>query len=149
MAANTNIRTRTGRVVVSPTGQIQGATGRVTIDEINGILNSDGLPNIELYDLVYRTMTGTGRFLPDTVMVMVATTGRDENIDLGDGRIEPLADTLGYVGMGRPAGQANSGRVIRAEAKQDKPPRVESEGWQTSLPVLTEPEAVVVINTIN
>jgi hypothetical protein len=33
--------------------------------------------------------------------------------------------------------------------REDKPPRVESEGWQTSLPVLMEPEAVVVINSIS
>lgn len=149
LGGNTNIRNRTGRVVVSTTGQIQGAVGRVTANEVNGILGSDGLPALELYDLIYRTMTGSGRFLPDNVLVMVATTGRDENVDLGDGRIEPLANTIGYVGVGRAAGQSTPGRVIRTEAKFNKPPRIEDEGWQTSLPVGTEPEGLVVITGIS
>jgi hypothetical protein len=94
-------------------------------------------------------MTGSGRFLADTVYVMVATTGRDENIDMGDNRIETINDTLGYAGVGRAAGQAQPGRKIRAAARDDKPPRVETEGWQTALPVMTEPEAVVVITGIS
>lgn len=149
LGGNTNIRTRTGRVVVSATGQIQGAVGRVTLNEVNGILGSDGLPAIELYDLVYRTMTGSGRFLPDTVLVMIASTGRDQAIDLGDNAIETVPDVLGYVGIGRAAGQSTSGRRILAVPKEDKPPRIEAQGWQTSLPVLTEPEAIVVITGIS
>jgi hypothetical protein len=149
MANNDKIKTRTSRVTVNTAGQILATTGRVTQAELNALLNADGLPSIELYDLVYRTMTGTGRFLADTVFVMVATTGRDENIDLGDGRIETLQDTLGYVGVGRGAGQQASGRKIRSAFKDDKPPRVEAEGWQTALPVMTEPEAVVVITGIS
>ena len=149
LAGNDKVRTRTGRVVVSATGQIQGAVGRVTLAEINQILGADGLPAIELYDLVYRTMTGSARFLPDTVLVLVATTGRDQSIDMGDTRIETLPDTLGYVGVGRPAGQSGPGRVIRAVPRENKPPRIEAEGWQTSLPVITEPEALVVITGIS
>lgn len=148
MLGNTNIKTRTNRVAVSPTGQIQGIGGRLTFDELRGLLNADGLPDPELYDLVYRTMTGSGRFLPDTVYVMVATTGRDENIDFGDGRIEPITDVLGYAGVGRAAGQNAPGRKIRAVPRDNKPPRIETEGWQTALPVMTEPEAVVVITGI-
>jgi hypothetical protein len=149
LMGNDKMRTRTGRVVVSPSGQIQGAVGRLTLADLNQLFLADGIPALELYDLVYRTMTGTGRFLPDTVLVIAATTQRDENVDLGDGRIETLPDTLGYVGMGRPAGQATPGRVIRTEAKGNKPPRVESEGWQTSLPVIVEPEGFVVISGIS
>lgn len=149
MALNAIVRTRTNRVTVNTSGQIQALSGRVQLAEINAFLSADGLPPIELYDLSYRTSTGTGRFMPDTVMVMVATTGRDENLDLADGRVEVLPDTLGYLGVGRPAGQSDAGRVIRQESFRNKPPRIESEGWQTSLPVITEPEAVAVITGIS
>ena len=148
LAGNAKVKARTGRLIVNTSGQISGSIGRITAAELSQLLQSDGLPPLEMYDLVYRTMTGSARFMPDTVMVLVATTGRDENIDLGDTRIESLPDTLGYTAIGRPAGQSVPGRKIRSEAKEDKPPRVESQGWQTSLPVMLDPEAVVVINTI-
>ncbi len=151
LQGNDKIKTRTGRVAVSATGQITGAgiPGRMTLKDFQDILNADGLPALEMYDLIYKTMTGTARFLPDTVLVLVATTGRDENVDLGDGQIEPIENTIGYVGVGRPAGQSSSGRHIRTEAFDNKPPRVEAEGWQTSLPVALEPEAFVVITGIS
>jgi hypothetical protein len=56
---------------------------------------------------------------------------------------------LGYTAIGRGAGQASNGRVIRAEAFDNKPPRIEAEGWQTALPVITEPEALAVISSIS
>jgi hypothetical protein len=37
---------------------------------------------------------------------------------------------------------------VRAEHKEDKPPRIEAQGWQTSLPVITEPEAIGVLTGI-
>lgn len=147
MGGNDKVKTRTSRVVLNTSGQITASIGRVTRDDINGVLSADGLPPIELYDLRYRTSTGTGRFLADTVMVLIGTTGRDEELDLGDS-IEVLPDTLGYAAIGRAAGQSAPGRVIRMEAKEDKPPRVLGEGWATQLPVITEPEAVVVIKAI-
>jgi hypothetical protein len=148
MSANDDMRTRVGMAVVSPTGQIQSAAGRATFDRINGVLQSDGLPPIELYDLQYRTQVGTQFFLKRNVFVMLATTGRDQTIDLGDTEEMILPETIGYLAIGRPAGQSGPGRYIRMEAKDDKPPRIEAEGWQTSLPVLQEPEAVFVITGI-
>lgn len=139
LARNDKVRTRVG--------QDTGLNGRASLSAINLALGADGLPNIELYDLLYRTNTGTGRFLPNDVFVMVATTGRDASLDLGD-EIEVVPDTLGYTAIGRAAGQSGPGRVIRAEHFENKPPRVEAEGWQTSLPVITEPEAVGVISGI-
>ena len=47
------------------------------------------------------------------------------------------------------AAGAAPGRVVRAEAHEDKPPRIEAEGWQTSLPVITEPEAFAILHTIS
>jgi len=144
MAANAKVKTRTGVAVISPTGQITSASGRATRDVINNALTSDGLPPIELYDLQYRTQAGTEYFLPRGTMVLACTTGRMEDIDLGD-ETRTIYDTLGYTAVGRGVGQASNGRVIQAEAMTDKPPRIEAQGWQTALPVITEPEALAVI----
>lgn len=148
MAGNNTVKTRVGVSVVNASGQITAAAGRATQDAINGALQADGLPPIELYDLQYRTQAGTGYFLPRTVFVLVATTGQDEEVDQGDNQ-QLVMDTLGYMAVGRAVGQSGPGRVIQANAKTDKPPRIEAEGWQTSLPVITEPEAIAVINSIS
>lgn len=147
LLGNDKIKTRTGRVIVSSGGQIQGAVGRVTLEDLNAILVSDGLPAIETYDLQYRTSTGTGRFLKDDVFVMIGATGQQELVDLGDA-VEPLDDVLGYVGMGVPAGQDGPGRRVLVRAFDDKPPRVEGQAWQTSHTVITVSEAIGVIHTI-
>lgn len=147
MAGNNTVKTRTGIAVVNTSGQITSAAGRATREAINGILQSDGLPPIELYDRQYRTQSGTEYFLPRDVMVLVATTGRDVEVDLGD-TINFFGDTLGYTAIGRAVGQSAPGRVLFAEPKGDKPPRIEAQGWQTSLPVITEPEAIAVITDI-
>lgn len=149
LAGNDKVKARTGLPVVNVAGTIAVSQSRATLDAMNLALGRDGLPPIETYDLQYRTQTGTGYFLSRTAFVMVATTGRDETIDRGDGDDLTLNDTLGYVGIGRAAGQGAPGRVVRMEAKMDKPPRIEAEGWQTSLPVITEPEAIAVIHTIS
>lgn len=148
MSGNNTIKTRAGYVTVSATGQIQSSFGRVTQATLNGMLSQDGLPPVETYDLIYRTSTGSGRFLKNDVFVIVGMTGNNEAIDLGDAQIEVVENVLGYVGVGRPAGQSNAGRVIRQEAFDNKPPRIEAEGWQTSCPVLLEPEAISVITGI-
>lgn len=147
MSGNATIRTRTNRVTVNASGQILSTTGRAQLSDINQMLNADGMPAIEQYDLVYRTNTGSGYFLPRDVFVMVATTGRDELVDLGDSE-ELFPDTLGYSAVGRAAGQDAPGRVVRMEAFSNKPPRIEAQGWQTSLPIISEPEAIAVIHTI-
>lgn len=148
MAGNDKVKTRTGVAVVTPSGQIAAAAGRASFDTINGALQADGLPAIELYDQQYRTQEGTGFFLPRGTMVMACSTGRMEDIDLGDDT-RTIYDTLGYTALGRAAGQSTQGRVIRAEAFENKPPRIEAEGWQTALPVITEPEALAIISGIS
>jgi hypothetical protein len=149
LAGNDKVKARTGIATLNASGQITATAGRASRDAIAGALGRDGLPPIETYDLQYRTQTGTGYFLPRSVFVMVATTGRDETIDYGDTESIVVNDTLGYMALGRAAGQSAPGRVLRMEAKQDKPPRIEAEGWQTALPVITEPEAIFVVNTIS
>ena len=81
---------------------------------------------------------------------MFATTGRDQSIDLADQEPLIVFDTLGYTAIGRAAGQTNAGRVIKTRVIDDsKPPRIEGEGWQTSLPVIQEPEALYIIQGIS
>jgi hypothetical protein len=148
MSANDHIKTRCGVAVVNLSGSIVSAAGHASLRAINGALQADGLPAMELYDLQYRTQVGTGFFLERGTMVFLATTGRMEDIDFGD-ETQTIYDTLGYTAIGRGVGQASQGRVLRAEAKMDKPPRIEAEGWQTALPVITEPEAIAVLRYIN
>lgn len=153
MGGNDQVKARTGRVQVAVGGgsTISLSNGRASLGAINGALRADGLPPIETYDLQYRTMTGSGRFMPDNVMIFVGTSGRDDALDLGDAAVEApevLTNTLGYVGVGVPAGQSQPGRTVNVEVFTNKPPRVVCEGWQTSLPVVTEPEALAVINSI-
>jgi hypothetical protein len=147
LSSNANIKTRVGVAVVNASGQITSAAGRATLDAINGAFARDGLPPVETYDLRYRTSNSTSYFLDRASMVFACTTGRDDIIDLGDDE-RTIMDTLGYTAIGTPAGQPNPGRVIRMEHFSNKPPRIEAEGWQASLPVITEPEAIGVINTI-
>ena len=149
LAGNDKVKARTGVATINASGQISATAGRATRDAMNLALERDGLPPIETYDLQYRTQTGTGYFLSRSAFVLVATTGQDESIDLGDTNSLMVENTLGYTAIGRATGQAAPGRVLRMEAKQDKPPRIEAEGWMTSLPVVTNPEAVAVITSIS
>lgn len=145
LAGNQKMAQRAANVRVLSTSDV---FGRLTESQINQYLSSEGLPTIETYDLQWRSETATGRFLPNDVMVFVSTTGKDQTIDWGD-NTRFLTDTLGYTAIGRAVGQTSPGRVLKLYPYDNKPPRIETEGWQTSLPVLTEPEAISVISGIN
>lgn len=145
---NAKIQSRLGGVVISATGQIQGQPGFVTPEMLNRYFISQNLPMIETYDLQYNTETGAGYFLPRGAMVFVSTTGRNQNIDLGNGVFFPLDNTVGYVADGRPVGQPDPGKVIQVKFYEDKPPRLVSEGWQDTMTVITEPDAIAVLTGI-
>ncbi len=145
---NAKVRQRSGPIVVTAAGAFEQTVGSASFNSFNQIMIGEGMPPIERYDTMYRTMTGDNFFLKRDVMVFVATTGRDEAIDRGDDAIETIANTLGYHAIGRAAGQDAPGRVLRAEAFENKPPRIEAEGWQTALPVIMEPEAIATLHTI-
>ncbi len=142
----------TGRLFVNTTGGVvTQPTGRTDLAALNALLSADGLPPMETYDLQYFDQAGARRFMPDNVFNMFGTTGREETVSetqIAAGNLEIVPNTLGYHAVGRPAGEANPGRVIRMWPKDDKPPRIQAEGWQTSLPVLTEPEAIGSIQNI-
>lgn len=164
LSANQQIRQRLGIASIA-NGTIVGLAATANRQQINDLLARESLPMIETYDLKYRTQNGSGYFFPRGSWFMAATTGRDASIDLGDvqnlfmrtkdgdaddnGDSITLRDTLGYTGVGRAAGQSEPGRIILVESFTNKPPRVEGESWQTSLPVVTEPEAIYCINSIS
>jgi hypothetical protein len=147
MAKNAKVRARAGHITVL-NGEVTSNLGFATLAQMNQALTSDGLPAIETYDLQYRTQTGSGYFLPRDVMVFVGTSDNEEAIDLGDGQFETIEGTLGYLAVGRGVGQSAPGRRLRMEAFDDKPPRVTGQGWQSSLPVITEPELIGIIKGI-
>lgn len=148
MARNKTIRARTSHFVTANGGALELAAGRSNLAGINMALQLDSLPPIERYDLRYRSQTGDTRFLHPQAFVMVALTGRNEELELPDGAQNLITDTLGYTAIGRAAGQSDAGRVMRTEHFENKPPRIEGEAWQTSFPVITEPEAIGVLKNI-
>jgi hypothetical protein len=122
--------------------------GRATLAEMNSFLALDGIPPIETYDLKYRTQTSAHRFMAQDVMVFVAPTGQQEVIDPGDDPII-VPDTVGYTAIGIPVSQQTPGRKVRSEFIERKPQHLYFEGWQTTVPVLNQPDAIGVISGIN
>lgn len=145
---NGKMQARMGYAVISATGQLQGQPGFVTPEMLNRYFLAQNLPMIETYDLQYNTNTGAGYFLPRGSMVFLSTTGRGTNIDLGNGVFFPLEETLGYVADGRPVGQPDPGKVVQVRYESDKPPRLIAEGWQDTMTVITEPDAIGVLTGI-
>jgi hypothetical protein len=153
MLNNANVRQRAGaaRIEVTPglSPQLNAAYGRASLQSVNAVLAEDGIPPIELYDLQYRDLSGAKWFLPRGKMVILATTGQDETIIANEEQLTLLENTIGYTAIGRAVGQPTPGRVIWMEPKTNKPPRVEAEGWMTSLPVINTPEGIVVLNGLH
>lgn len=152
LTKNEQIRNRLGVTVINAGGTLDRRAARANLSALNNIFASEELPAIEPYDLQYFDQEGAKYFLPRGVMVIACTTGRDEeslvnplNVD----EVRLVTDTLGYVGVGRAAGQQTSGRAFDLQPRTKKPPAVEGEAWQTSLPVVTEPEAFFVITGIS
>lgn len=148
MAGNDKVKQRSGNITINVGASLAVSSGRGTLSQINQVMNGEGLPNIERYDLQYRTQTGSGFFLKRDVMVFIGETDIDETIEDQGDVVDTIESTVGYVGVGVAAGQDTPGRVIRAVTKEDKPPRVEAEGWQTALPVILDPEAIGVLKNI-
>jgi hypothetical protein len=151
MAKNAKIRSSVGQGITLNLGtsQLMSTSGRATIEQMSNYLGSNNLPPIERYDLQYRTQTGSGYFLKRGTLVIVAATGRDETIDLADNEILTMQNTVGYEAIGLPVGSPTPGRSFDISPETDKPPRIEAQGWQSTFPVITEPQAIQVINTIH
>lgn len=148
LSNNDKVKARAGIISIA-SGTVTGLPGAVGRQRLNEMAQADGLPPFESYDRVYFTQNGYGHITPRDEMLFAGVTGRDQRIERGD--LEPVVkgNTLGYTAIGRPAGQSASGRVVKVNAKPDsKPPRIEGEAWQSSFPVVTDPEASAVIQDI-
>jgi hypothetical protein len=139
-------------MVLGPSNTLQPVLPgmRLSVDQINNALAREDLPPIERYDLSYNTQVGQARFFRQDAFFMAATTGRTEEI-MVEQDDDPLLipNVLGYTAIGPAAGQTNSGRAYDLESFTNKPPRIQAEAWEASLPVLQDPEAVGVITGIS
>lgn len=119
---------------------------RVTRERVNEYLQDNALPALEVYDLTARNRDGsTVRFKRENAMTMLADTGRSAQVDLPD-ELRILPSTLGYAAVGRAAGQPAPGVIVQVEAQTKKPIGLYGEAYATAAPVVTDPEAVAVIN---
>jgi hypothetical protein len=148
LLGNTKVNQRAG-VVSIMSGSVVGLNALLSVDGLADLFRRNGIPPIETYDTQYRTQNGAGYYLPRDVMVFVCSTGRsEENIPVDERDIVTLENTIGYIGVGRAAGQSESGRALFLRAHEDKPPRIEGQAWQTSGPIVYEPEAFAVLTDI-
>lgn len=131
LGSNPKMRAHVGLQVFGQTVTVGGAD----IVSINATLARYQIPQVETYDLKFATETGTEHFLPRGTMVFIGASGRDETIDLGDDDPLTMMDVLGYSAIGIAAAQPGPGRVLRAWHKDDKPERIEAEGYEMFLPV--------------
>lgn len=122
--------------------------GELPVNAISALFQAQGFPSPEIFDGTYQDSDGTHRYLDEDKMVFIGATGQRQEIIPEDGDTFFVTDTLGYTAVGTPAGQDNSGRVINVEViPKKKPPRIEVEGYQTSLPLILSPENLFVLDT--
>jgi hypothetical protein len=167
--SNPSVRDRLGgATVIGESGTLRRIAGSVSMDRVNSELQAMMLPNWEIYDRTfnYRNPASTnvngidvGRFLDRTIsgvkthpVVLICASGREENmIDFGDRSTLPnggitLENTLGYYGIGTVAGQSAPGRHFYENVTEKHPGGLYAEAIQEGLPVITEPEAIYVMN---
>lgn len=138
-----------GFITVDSGGNIVGSNNRLTLKALNEFLGENELPPVVKYDKTYNVQNGPSRhFLKRDVWVMTGETDNSEEIPVQDGDPLVIANTLGYVAVGRNAGYDNSGRMVKTEAFDGKAPHIDGESWQESFPVNQNPEAVEVLTNI-
>lgn len=146
LSQNPAVKQRVGMTTINSSGQLMTRSGSASFDMINSEMrSSSGLAAIETYDTKYSTQAGNAPFLPQNAFVMLATTLRNEEIDLGDQGYRTVSNVLGYHAVGYAVGESAPGRIIRSTSSNMKPVGWYAQGFETSFPVITEPEAVFVI----
>lgn len=139
-------------IVILADGTLQSVVPATEVSnaQLANLFRSNGMPTPEIYDEVYNTQVGEARFTDEMSMYFFCKTPRRTTLRI-PGVTQPLIlpNTLGYVGIGRPVGKPNNGRAFYMAAFGSKPPRIEGEGWQTSLPVIQEPLAIGIIKNIS
>lgn len=124
--------------------------GTLSKASINAYLQGEfSLPPIEEYDGTYNVETGSGQafFKKQGALVFFCTTGRDEQFVTGQDsdEVKIIPDVLGYYAIGTAVGQTAPGKIFKSTTKEMKPVGIYGQGFQTSFPVLTEPEAIIVL----
>lgn len=127
---------------------------------VNGYLQAEGFPPMEVYEARYTEQDGRNRvrqrYLPEDAVVFIFDTGQvnEQALELAeqDGREFIPANspgTMGYTGMGTVSGHTQPGRQVYLNAYLDTVrPHVTGESAQTSLPVFTEPNAAYVLRGV-
>jgi hypothetical protein len=122
--------------------------GIESIPDVAAVFQRNGLPSPEIFDGTYHD-NGTKRYLPEGKIVFICQTGRTRQIDPEPGETFYLENTVGYTAVGSAAGQDSPGRVLSVDViPKKKPPRIEVEGYQTSLPIIESPEHIYVLDTV-
>lgn len=153
LALNEKVRTRAGYLSTSGGSVLPVSISGYGLADVNAAVRrsssgSQSMPDITTYDLQYPTQTGTQYFLPRNCMVLIGSTGENRQL-LVDERIFPLYNTLGYYGIGRVEGYKRSGPIVHIDTYDKKPVSIVGEGYMTGFPVITNPEAIVVIKNIS
>lgn len=154
LLANRSLAKAAGKAIITVAGDgtlTQTASAFAEAD-LTALFRANGLPAFEAYDRTYFLDDGTtGRFLKENALCLFCTTGRNENVALANdpNTFRLVQNTIGYTAVGRAVGQLTPGRVIQVTYFSNKPPRLEGEAWQSSLPVILDPEAFGVITDID
>lgn len=161
---NGEMAKRNSSVIVNASGQITSMSARMTDAQLRSIMQDEEMPAITRYNAGWETPNGFKRFLdlsPNNDRDYFVILGRTQRqwdmatnyagrVDAtassaySDGSIQ-LDNTLGYYAIGRNVGQSRSGRTVLTEPQTRKPVGLYGESYQTGLPVITEPQAIYVI----
>lgn len=144
LVTNPTMQSRLGTLTIAG-GSLTSRAGLVSKQNLDAYLQSFGIPVIEEYNLTYRTQLSTGFFKKRGTLAFICATGRSETIDNGDSTLSVLENVSGYNAVGLAVGEDTPGRVIRTEARNLKPIGIYGQAFQTSVPVITEPESIGVI----
>lgn len=127
--------------------------GFPAIGDVATVFQRNGLPAPEIYDGTYEDFDEAGntvrnRYLGEHKIVFVGTSDLQEEVAPLAGDTFFVGNTLGYTAIGTPQGEDDSGRVIKLKAfTDDKPYRIETKGWETSLPILEQPERLFCLDS--
>lgn len=151
----TALRVGKANLVLNSDGTIraQSIPGVITDDELDAAFTGLKVQTPLTQDLRIATRTGQKRAFQEGALAFIASTGQTEQViyNQDDPKAVPLevADTIGFTGIGKAAGQGTPGRrtATRVFANQSDA-RVEFEGWQCTGPVINQPQAISVATGI-
>jgi hypothetical protein len=153
---NPHTATRAGKSVIVTNGSGQITASRLTTTvsnaDLTGLFEGEGLQAPREYDRRIGTETGEVRAYAEGHMSFIASTGMNEEVRFNQDNpadVRVVNDVLGFLGVGKPPGQPTPMRetFVRAFTEQtDK--RIETEGAQTTGPVILTPQARVELSGI-